>query len=103
MQTARSRIEMLQRHLGELDSILSQAQRDLNTVAGRERVAKWKAKVIPIFESELGPAIAKRMAGTAPGPSFTSDLLEELGDEVEVYRTFLLQLIDEFKRAPSDK
>jgi len=98
MQSAQSGIEMLQRQLLELDTILAQAQKDLNTVAGKERVAKWKARVIQVLESEFGPATAKRMAGTTPGPSFTSDMLEELNDEADVYRSFLLKLMEEVKK-----
>jgi hypothetical protein len=101
MQTAQARIELIQRQLQELDVILIQAQKDLNTVAGGERVKKWKAKAIPLFSSEFGPNVAQRLASTTPGPSFTSDLLEELSDEIEVYRSFLFTLMEEVKKAPA--
>jgi len=104
MQTVQARVELIQRQLQELDAFLVQAHKDLNTVAGGERVKKWKAKAIALFAAELGPDVAQRLASTAPGPSFTSDLLEELSDEIEVYRSFLLKLVEEVKRAPaSDK
>ena len=99
MQTAQSRVELIKRQLQELDAINSQAQKDLNTVAGVERVKKWKAKTVPLFSAELGPEAAQRLAATTPGPSFTSDLLEELSDEIEVYRNCLLQLLDEIKKS----
>jgi len=95
MQTAQFRVELIKRQLQELDAIFSRAQKDLNTVAGAERVKNWKAKTVPLFSAELGPAAAQRLAAATPGPSFTSDLLEELGDEVEMYRAVLLKLIDE--------
>jgi len=101
MQTTQARIESIQRQIQELDAILIQAQNDLNTVAGGERVKKWKAKAIPLFANEFGPNVAQRLTSTTPGPSFTSDLLEELSDEIEVYRSFLLTLVEEVKKAPA--
>ena len=103
MQTAQARIDLLRRQLLELDAILAQAQKNLNTVAAKERVVKWKAKAVPILAAELGPAVAKRLADIVPGLSFTNDLLEELSDEIEMYRGLLLKLIDELKRAPTSE
>jgi hypothetical protein len=89
---------MIERQLAELEAILRRAEQDLNTVAGVERLAKWKAKTVPLLAQSVGPQEAQRFATTQPGPSFTSDLLEELGDEVEVYRTFLLALAGRLKQ-----
>jgi hypothetical protein len=86
---------MLRQQLLELDGILAQAQKDLNTVAGNERVLKWKAGTIPLLAEHLGPPAAQRLAATSPGPSFTSDLLEELSDHIEVYRNVLQGLLKE--------
>jgi hypothetical protein len=88
---------VIRQQLLELDGILAQAQKDLNTVAGNERVLKWKAKTIPLLAEHLGPQAAQRLAGTSPGPSFTSDLLEELSDHIEVYRAFMLGLLKEYE------
>ena len=41
---------------------------------------------------------AQRFSDTRPGPSFTNDLLEELSDEVETYRGFLLSLAQQLKK-----
>ena len=98
MQPAEARIELVRRQIQELDGILAQAQKDLNTVAGSERVKKWKAKATSLFATELGQNFAQRLASTTPGLSFTSDLLEELGDEIEVYRSFLLKVIEELRK-----
>lgn len=100
MHSSEARVDLIKRQVQELDAIFTQAQKDLNTVAGGERVAKWKVKAIALFAAELGPDISQRLASTTPGLSFTSDLLEELSDEIEVYRGFLLKLMDELKSAP---
>ena len=90
---------MIQQQLKELTVILKQAEQDLNTVAGAERVAKWKARTISLIAQQVGPQEAKRFSETRPGPSFTSDLLEELGDGIEVYRTFLVALAEQVQKA----
>ena len=90
---------MIEQQRKELDTIFKQAAEDLNTVAGAERVAKWKARTVALIAQQVGPQEAKRFAETRPGPSFTSDLLEELGDEIEVYRTFLVALAEQVKKA----
>jgi hypothetical protein len=91
--------EMIQRQIKELDEIFKQASLDLNTVAGSERVAKWKKRTIPLLAEHIGQKEAQRFAATDPGPSFTNDLLEELSDEVETYRNFLVTLSGQFKKS----
>jgi hypothetical protein len=90
-------LRTIEQQLAELAAILSQAEQDLNTVAGGERLAKWKARTVPLLAQAVGPQEAQRFAATQPGPSFTSDLLEELSDQVEVYRTFLQALARRLK------
>jgi hypothetical protein len=85
--------EMLHRQIAELDGILDQARQDLNAVRGSERVALWKARTVPLLEQHVSRDAAQRFATRQPGPSFSQDLLEELGDEVETYRALLLELI----------
>ena len=91
-------LEMLHGQLKELDAILKRAESDLNTVGGSERVAAWKARTIPLLAAHLGQQDAQRFSQTRPGPSFTNDLLEELSDEVQTYRDFLLSLAQQLKK-----
>jgi len=97
-ESAQSAIEMIEGQIKELDGVLAQANSDLNTVAASERVAKWKAKTIPLLAQHLGPKESQRFSGTNPGPSFTNDLLEEISDEVDVYRTCLMGMVKELKK-----
>ncbi len=85
-------LEIIEGQLRELDAILKQANKDLNTVAGSERVAKWKAKTVALLAQCVGQREAQEFARKHPGPSFTNDLLEELTDEVEFYRGLLVAL-----------
>ena len=91
-------LEMLHAQLKELEAILKRAESDLNTVGGSERVAMWKARTIPLLAAHLGQQEAQRFSDTRTGPSFTNDLLEELSDEVETYREFLLSLAQQLKK-----
>jgi len=99
MEPGKPAVGMIELQLKELETIFKQAEEDLNTVAGSERVARWKARTIALIAQQVGSQEAKRFAETRPGPSFTSDLLEELGDEIEVYRTFLIALAEQVKKA----
>ncbi|MBM4124736.1 MAG: hypothetical protein FJ246_07270 [Nitrospira sp.] len=94
-------LDFLQAQVKELDALLAQATKDLNTVAGAERVAKWKVRVVPLLAQQVGQEEARRFADIKTGPSFTNDLLEELGDDVEVYREFLMGLAEQIKKASS--
>ncbi len=92
-------VAMIHARIQELDAIEAKVRSDLNTVGGSEQVAKWKAKTIPLLAQQVGPKEAQRFADTHPGPSFTSDLLEEFGDEVELYRSVLLAIAEQLKKA----
>ena len=93
-------LEMVQRQAKELDQIFSQASEDLNTVAASERVGKWKSKTTGLIAQHLGQTEAKQFSQLQPGPSFTNDMLEELGDEVEFYRTSITALAAKIKNQP---
>lgn len=86
---AKPALDILEQQIKELNAIFSQASQDLNTVAGKERVTKWKARAAALITQHVGPNYGKRLSDTNPGPSFTNDLVEELGDEVESYRDCL--------------
>jgi len=82
----------VQQQIAELDAIRKQTLQDLNTVAGAERVAKWKLKTAALLSNVVGKEEGRQFAGIAPGPSFTNDLLEEFTDLVDCYRTPLATL-----------
>ena len=91
-------LEVIQGQIKELDAIFKQASEDLNTVAASERVAKWKLRTIAVVAEHLSREDVKRFAETQPGPSFTNDFLEELSDEVEVYRNCLVSIAAKMKK-----
>lgn len=93
-------LDFIQAQIKELDELFLRATKDLNTVAGAERVAKWQVRLVPLLAQHVGQQEAKRFADIKIGPSFTNDLLEELGDNVEVYREFLVSLAERVKRLP---
>ena len=84
--------DAIRRLIAELDAFQKQASVDLNTVRAKERVAQWQKQTVPLLSAHVGALEAKRFGDLRPGPSFTNDLLEELSDEIEVYRTFLHEL-----------
>lgn len=85
-------LAVVQQQLAELDALRNHTLQDLNTVAGAERVAKWKLKTVALLTDIVGKEEGKNFARILPGPSFTNDLLEEFTDLVECYRTPLTAL-----------
>jgi hypothetical protein len=83
---------VVQQQLKELETLAQQTLQDLNTVAGTERVAKWKIRTVALLMEEVGQEEARRFAAIAPGPSFTNDMVEEFTELVDCYRTPLLAL-----------
>ncbi len=96
---AKAALDILDQQVKELDAILKQAKLDLNTVAGGERVAKWKARAIPVLSQHLGEKHGQRLAQITPGLTFTNDFMEEFSEEVEEYRNCLMAMVKELKKA----
>lgn len=91
-------LERLQRQLRELDALAKQTLTDLNTVAGTERVAKWRTATIAVLTESVGAQEAKTFAEIHPGHCFTNDMVEEFTDLIDCYRTPLAALIHRFSR-----
>ena len=90
---------MLQRQLKELDQIFQETMETLNTVAGAERVAKWKARTSALISESLGQKEGQKFASLQPGPSFTNDLVEEFTDLIDYFRTPLADLAKQLAQA----
>ncbi len=93
-------LAVVQQQIKELDALAKQTLQDLNTVAGTERVAKWKAKTVALIAEAVGPQEGQKFAGIHPGPSFTNDMVEEFTDLIECYRTPLAALVKQLAQAP---
>ena len=91
-QDALKRLAAVQRQLEELNTLAEQTLKDLNTVAGMERVEKWKADTVAILTHTVGQQEAQKFSGVRPGPCFTNDMIEEFTDLIECYRTPLVAL-----------
>jgi hypothetical protein len=85
--------DMLQKQLKELDQIFQETMETLNTVAGAERMAKWKARTSVLITESLGQKEGQKFAALQPGPSFTNDLVEEFTDLTDYFRVPLADLV----------
>ena len=84
---------MIQQQLKELDAIYQDTmQMSLNTVAGTERVAKWRVKTVALLAESVGEKAAQDFARIQPGMVFTNDLVEEFTDLVDCFRVPLSAL-----------
>lgn len=93
-------LAVVQQQLKELDALATQTLKDLNTVAGTERVAKWKARTVALLTEALGQQAGQKFDGVHPGPSFTNDLVEEFTDLIEGYRAPLAALAKRLAQTP---
>jgi phage shock protein A len=91
----------IRQQIAELDALARQTCQDLNTVAGTERVAKWKSRTVALITAAVSDEDGQTFAQIQPGPSFTNDLLEEFTDLIECYRTPLVSLADKLARSSS--
>ncbi len=98
-ETGLSATSMIDQQMKELDAIAKQTAQDLNTVAGSERIAKWKARTVALFQQHVGKQEADELARKNPGPSFSNDLIEEFTDEVDCYRSHLTALAKRLRAA----
>jgi len=93
-------LTVVQQQMKELDVLAKQTLEDLNTVAGTERVAKWKAKTVALITEAVGKQEGQKFAGIQPGPSFTNDMVEEFTDLIDSYRTPLAALAKQLAQIP---
>ncbi|MGE0643815.1 MAG: hypothetical protein AB7P24_09100 [Nitrospira sp.] len=96
-------LSIVLRQLEELEALSSQTLHDLNTVAGTERIMKWKAHTATLISNVVDHHQGAAFAGIQPGPSFTNDLLEEFTDLVDCYRAPLLTLAKQLSQSPQSR
>ena len=89
----------MRQQIKELDALAKQTLEDLNTVAGTERIVKWKAKTVALLNEAVGQQEGQKFAGVHPGPSFTNDMVEEFTDLIDSYRTPLTSLAKQLAEA----
>jgi hypothetical protein len=78
---------VIQKQLKELDGIYQDTmEMSLNTVAGTERVAKWRVQTIALLSESVGDKAAQEFARLQPGMVFTNDLVEEFTDLIDCFR-----------------
>ena len=91
--------DMIQKQLKDLDVIFSETMETLNTVAGAERLVKWKARTVTLLTESLGAKGGQKFAALQPGPSFTNDLVEEFTDLIDYFKMPLLDLVKQLAQA----
>jgi prefoldin subunit 5 len=85
-------LAVIEQQIKELDAIAKDTNDTLNAVAGRERIAKWKARTADALAQQVSQQEGQALAKANPGPSFTNDLVDEFNDEVDFYRAQLTAL-----------
>ncbi|WP_447599774.1 hypothetical protein [Nitrospira sp. Nam80] len=92
MDMTQAALAVIEQQIKELDAIAKDTNDTLNAVAGRERVAKWKARTADALAQQVSQQEGQAFSKANPGPSFTNDLVDEFNDEVDFYRVQLTAL-----------
>lgn len=91
---------VIQQQLKELDAIYRDTlEMSLNTVAGTERVAKWRVRTVALLAESVGEKAAQEFSRLQPGMVFTNDLVEEFTDLVDCFRVPLRALSQQIAQA----
>jgi hypothetical protein len=91
---------IIQKQLKELDGIFQDTmEMSLNTVAGTERVAKWRVRTVSLLAESVGEKAAQDFARLQPGMVFTNDLVEEFTDLIDCFRVPLSALAKQLAEA----
>ncbi len=90
---------LVQQQLKELDAIFTDTMETLNTVAGAERLAKWKTRTVALLTESRGQKEGQKFASLQPGPSFTNDLVEEFTDLIDYFKTPQVDLSKQLAQA----
>jgi len=97
---ANQAVLVIQKQLKELDAIYQDTmEMSLNTVAGTERVAKWRVRTVSLLAESVGEKAAQDFARLQPGMVFTNDLVEEFTDLVDCFRVPLNALAKQLAQA----
>lgn len=97
---------VIQQQLKELDVIHRDTmEMSLNTVAGTERVAKWRTRTVALLAESVGKKAAEDFARLQPGMVFTNDLVEEFTDLIDCFRvplTVLAKQLSQTAQGPTE-
>jgi len=94
-------VSIIEQQIKDLDAIAKQTNQDLYTVAGTERMSKWKSRTVELLTQHVGKKEADEFARKQTGPSFTNDLVEEFNDDVDGFRTYLNALVKRLRATPA--
>jgi hypothetical protein len=86
-------LEIVGAQLKALESIFERAGQDHDFAAARERVARWKERTASLLGEQVHPREAERFLEKQQG-SFVRDPFRNLAGLVNMYRGFLLALVE---------
>lgn len=90
-------LKTIQEQIAALDDIVKRCSVELNFVRAKERMAQWQKAAVPVLAQHLDPKTVRQFADLRPGPAFTSDLMEEVSDEAETFRSWLERLAKQLR------
>jgi len=99
---AQKAIETIELQLKELSNILERARQEKDFDVARERLGHWKRRTGRLLSEQIHPNVGKKLENKRRGHCISGQPLRNLEDEVKMYRSFLLALMEEIKGRPEE-
>ncbi|MDY6875340.1 MAG: nucleotide-binding protein [Chloroflexota bacterium] len=95
-------LEIIGNQRQELGEIIKQAAETGETIAGFERLKRWKGRTIRLLADEVHPGEAKKLSNKRKSSVIMGQPLRNLVDEAGMYDSFLTALAEELEKHPED-
>ena len=93
--------EAIDKRIRELDNIVKRTKRDGKFEAARQRIKRWKDGTVKLITEQLGPDEAKKLDEERLNVAY-ADQLANIENEAELYRSFLVALVEQIRDHPED-
>jgi len=93
-------INVIEKLVDELSEIVKRAKADGDIPAAKERLQRWKSHAVTHLSEEINPNEGKKLENKRKGSFIMGEPLRNLADEADMYRGFLLSLVEEIQKRP---
>lgn len=88
--------------LDELHTIVERARDDKDFEAGRERLRRWKSRTVKLLSEQIHPKEGEKLKKKYKLGVVVGQPLRNLAEEADMFRGFLLSLMEELEEHPED-
>ena len=101
-EKAQKAVDMIKSQIEELSNIVKRASREKDFNAARERLRRWKSRTAGLLSEQIHPDEGEKLRKKQKRSFLIGRHLRNLADEENMYRGFLLSLMEEVEKHPKD-